>query len=488
MRLGRVMMRVGMALALVTMQISMQTGDNSRVIAEGTVTPTVVLSQFKVTTNDGQFFTLYNPSTTASVDLGSYELEYFNNNDLSKATSSKIIPLSGMLTPGQYYMLDDGAATICYQMMVVAASLGFSTTSGFVEMLRLPAQVSVGTLVTPTVVDYVGWSKKTTSGNDMLTVSPSASTVTVATGTSITWLRQLPVQTAGVNAWQSVRPDPTNACKMQLVQSNGTISTQTVVNPGNQLATGQQPPSSVVNLASNPSSVTAPTLPAMDTGLASPQITELVPNPTGTGNDDTDEFVELYNPNTAPFDLTGFTLQTGLTTTHSYVFPEDTVLPAGASVAFYSVDTGLSLSNTTGQATLLDPFGNVLGQSDVYGTAKDGQSWSLAKGKWYWTTNATPNATNVIQQPAASTKTSSKSATGKSTIATGGSVKGASTTAGTSSNLQNEASAPAPIHPLVLAAIGVIAVGYGVYEYRHDIANKLYEFRRNRTVRRTARS
>jgi len=225
----------------------------------------------------------------------------------------------------------------------------------------------------------------------------------------------------------------------------------------------------------------------MDTGLASPQITELLPNPTGTGNDDTDEFVELYNPNTAPFDLSGFTLQTGLTTTHSYVFPEDTVLPASASVAFYSVDTGLSLSNTTGQAALLDPFGNVLGQSDVYGTAKDGQSWSLAKGKWYWTTNATPNTANVIQQPVVSTKTSSKSATGKSATATTGNVKGASTVATANSNLQNEPSAPAPIHPLVLAAIGVIAVGYGIYEYRHDIANKLYEFRRNRTVRRTAR-
>jgi hypothetical protein len=92
-------------------------------------------------------------------------------------------------------------------------------------------------------------------------------------------------------------------------------------------------------------------------------------------------------------------LQAGITTKHSYVFPAGTMLSVGGFTAFYASDTGLSLSNTTGQSDLLDPFGNTLSQTDVYGTAKDGQSWALANGKWYWTTEPTPSAANVIKQP-----------------------------------------------------------------------------------------
>ncbi|HSX04960.1 MAG TPA: lamin tail domain-containing protein [Candidatus Saccharimonadales bacterium] len=476
-------MRVGMALLVGTMQFAVQR--SAVTTAEGATTPQLVISEFKVTTNDGQFFTLYNPTSTA-VNLSSFELEYFNNNDLTKATSTKLIPLSGTILPNQYYMLSDGTATICYQVTVDTVSLGFSTTSGFVELLQLPPQTTPGSLVSPIVTDYAGWSKKTTSGNDVLTVSPSGSTVTVPNSggsMSITWLRQLPVQTSGANAWQPVRPDPNNACSLQLVQSGGTVGTQTIVNPGNQLSVGEQPPATVVSLGVSTSST--PALPAADIGLAAPQITELLPNPDGTGTDSTDEFIELYNSATTSFDLSGFTLQTGTTTKHSFVFPDETMLPPKSFTAFYSADTGLTLSNTSGQAALLDPFGNLLSQTDSYGAAKDGQAWVLADDKWYWTANPTPNAANLVKQPASSSVASAKAKSGGKTVA--GHVQGATTTTGNggAANLQ---ATPAPIHPLVLAAIGILAVGYGIYEYRHDLANKLYELRRDRSFRRAARS
>jgi hypothetical protein len=203
----------------------------------------------------------------------------------------------------------------------------------------------------------------------------------------------------------------------------------------------------------------------------------LLPNPTGTGNDATDEFIELYNPNPAAFDLTGFTLQTGATTKHSYVFPAGTDLAPQSFTAFYSSVTGLSLSNTSGQADLLDPFGNKLSATDVYGTAKDGQAWSLANGKWYFTTAPTPNAANVVKQITIASKATTK---GNSV------VKGVSTAASSATNAAQAAS-PVPIHPLVLAAIAVLAVGYGVYEYRNDLANGIHQFRANRANRRKAR-
>jgi len=481
----RVIMRVGMAMVLCFAQMAALT---ARGDAEGAAPPQLLISQFKVTTNDGQFFTLYNAGTTP-LDLSGYELEYFNNNDLTKATSSKILPLSGILAAKNYYMLSDGAAAICYQMTVDTVSLGFSTTSGFAEVLQLPQQSSAGTLVMPAVSDYVSWTKKTSGGNDTQTITSTGSSAVVPTSTSVTWLRQLPVPGPGASAWQPVRPDPTNACNLQVIAQSGGATTQTIVNPGNQLGTGQQPPATIISLATaSTSDADTPVLPAADIGLAAPQITEMLPNPTGTGNDDTDEYIELYNPNPAPFDLSGFTLQTGTTTKHSYVFTDGTMLAPRSFTAFYSAGTGLSLSNTSGQTDLLDPFGNMLSQSDAYGTAKDGQTWALANGKWYWTTNATPNAANVIKQAVttASKKTKAKTSATSGTSSSGA-VKGAATTTNGSS-LAGEAATPvAPVHPLVLAAVGIIAVGYGIYEYRHDIANKIHQLRRNRKLGRTAR-
>lgn len=446
--------------------------------------PVPTLSQFKVTSSDGQFFTVYNPSTTDAINLNGYELEYFNNYDVTKATSSKIIGLNGVLAPGASYVLSDGAMTICYQLTVNAVSLGFSTTSGFVELLQVPANNTAGTLVVPNVVDYVGWSKSTSKSIDTLTVFPSSQSMLVVSGTSVTWLRITPGQGGGAGAWQAVQPDPSDACGLQTVVAvNGAGTAQTVLNPGNQLGVGQAPPATIVSLASSASAVSAPTLPSSDVGLNAPQVTELLPNPSGTGNDGTDEFIELYNPNTTPFDLSGFTLQTGATTKHNYTFPAGTNLAAQSFTAFYSSVTGLRLSNTSGQVALLDPFGNLLSHSGAYGAAKDGQAWALANGTWYFTSQPTPNAANVVKQITTASKTSGKTTSTKGNTA----VKGAATTTGSSADSAKTA-AQVSTHPYILAAVAALAVGYGVYEYRNDIANRYHQLRADRANRRKNRS
>src|SRR5579884_2722017 len=94
--------------------------------------PQVVIVQIKVTSSNGQFITLYN-NTDNIIDLSSIQLEYFNNFDLLKATSGKLINLSGRIAPHGFAVVNDGPIQACSQMTVDSASLGMSTTSGFLQ-------------------------------------------------------------------------------------------------------------------------------------------------------------------------------------------------------------------------------------------------------------------------------------------------------------------------------------------------------------------
>ena len=140
---------------------------------------------------------------------------------------------------------------------------------------------------------------------------------------------------------------------------------------------------------------------------------------------------------------------------------------------------------------LLDPLGNVLGSTDTYGTAKDGQSWALAKGKWYWTTTPTPNAPNVVNQPLASVKkVSTATASNKKSAVKGTATKVTKSKAAPTTAASVVPSDPpiTPVHPGILAAAAAFALLYGAYEYRHDVANKLYQLRRYRAARAEARA
>jgi len=440
--------------------------------------PSLIISQLKITSSSGQFITLYNPGAVA-VDMSKYQLEYFNHYDLSKATSSKLIALSGTVPPHGYFMVNDATLLLCYQLTVESVSLGLSSTAGWVGVVAL-TQSAAGGSVIPTLQDFVGWSKTAAAGAQTLPASTNA------------WLQRQPLDTgsnptivtAGGGSWQTVQADATDACKLVTVSS----PSQPVVSGLNQLLPANEPPASIVELDTGAStdSVT-PTLPTSDIGLMAPLLTELLPNPDGTGNDAVDEFIELYNPNTRPFDLSGFKLQTGLTTLRTYSFPAGSQLAPQSFTAFYTETTGLSLSNAGSLVKLLDPFDTAISAAEPYGTAKDGQAWALAKGHWYWTTTLTPNAANVIKQPV---KKSNAGTTSKKTTAkpVTGAVKAAKTTKPTTlaSGLQTQPPST-PVHIRTLALILGLALLYGAYEYRADLANRIYQLRSNLRARRANR-
>jgi|GEM_PF-592078 len=465
--------------------------------ASTTSSPALVISQLKMTSSNGQFITLYNAGSTA-LDMSKYELEYFNSYDLTKATSSKLIALSGSLAAHSYFLVNDSSLLLCYQLTIDSVSLGLSSTAGMVEVLALN-QNSVGSSVTPQLLDYVSWSKTAVSGAQTLPTNSNA------------FLQRQPVDSQnnpavtapGSGSWQAVQPDPANACS--LVTGNSSGPTTAVATGLSQLLPATEPPATILGAAGTDESPTA-LLPAADVGLMTPVITETLPNPLGTGNDSTDEFVELYNPNPVAFDLSGFELVAGTTVLHEYLFPIGASLPAQSFTSYYASSTGLSLSNSGGQVQLLDPAGNTIGSSAPYDTANDGQAWALANGQWYWTTTVTPGMANVITQPVAKAKTSAAiSKASSSSKFNQGVVKGAKTTkskpatktprakkaASTklSANTVSANPAPAtPIHFSTLALIAGLALLYGVYEYRSDLGNHLHKLRTYLRARRAHRA
>jgi hypothetical protein len=239
-----------------------------------------------------------------------------------------------------------------------------------------------------------------------------------------------------------------------------------------------------------------------NSGLVAPTITELLPNPASPQTDSADEFIELYNSNTAPFAIGGFALEVGTTTKHRYVFPAGTQLAAGNWTAFFSRDTGLSLSNAGGAARLLDGTGVVVAAADPYGTAAEGQAWIYETGMWQWSTTPTPGAANIASVLPAILKNAVTAGTAAKKTAA---VKAATTTkapkqAATKTTKSLKQSKPKeaamvpvaantrrPLHAGVLATVGAFALLYGTYEYRSDITNKFHQFRRYRADRRKGR-
>jgi hypothetical protein len=390
------------------------------------------------------------------LNLSNYLLEYFNKAapaSLAVPTSTQQLP-SLTIAPKQSVLISGDSSPTCGASVVAGESFTMSDTGGYVLVAKTVTQTDGSILTSPT--DHVSWTSSTT-GADLTKVPSNTS------DPNAVWYRKL-----ADGSWTQAELGADCAVLSTIISPS--LDTTYV-----QWSDGIEAPASIVSLASS-NSVTVG-IPSSDIGLSSPQITELLPNPAAPQTDDEDEFIEIYNPNDAAFDLSGFKLQVGLTTKHSFTFSAGTVIGPRSFRAFFSVDTGLAMSNSSGQAALLDPYGTAVTQSQQYSSAKEGQ---LANGQWYWTNKPTPNASNVIAQ--AQTGGSSKSSKKLTTA----SVKGASTTNTSTSSLSGDSgTVPTPVHPWTIAVVGSAALIYAGYEYRADLANNLYRFRRYLEARRS---
>jgi hypothetical protein len=406
----------------------------------------------------GQFLELKNTGLNA-MDMSRVQIAYYNNYDLSKATSSKLISLSGQLAPNEYYMVNDSAVTLCYQTTVASASLGFSTTSGMLQIIYLE-QSEVGGQFSSRVLDSFAWSKSAVANNNNVVQLPSSKPNSFLQDNEGTW----------VETW----PSASNPCQYETGvgavdeqgESGDYVFLGSTLPPVRRVATTTSSSSNKVN---------------RNIGKMAPVINEILPNPASPQTDADDEFIELYNPNDSNFDLTGFRLAFGSNNPKKFTFPEGAILLPKQFKAFTSGETSISLSNTEAQVWLLDPNDKVITQSEPYTKAKDGQSWSLDSGKWVWTSIPTPNEINVLSSTGSNTK-----AKQVATVLGISSTKGGAGEAG-SDSAPHKLADKMPVNSVVLAVVGLTAIGYALYEYRYDISNKIYELRRYFKNRREIR-
>lgn len=392
---------------------------------------------------------------SGSVDLSSYLVQYYNQTSpasFASPTNSLQLPAVTLL-PGQAILLNSDSAATCGASAVVDLSFSLSDSAGYIRLTKVISQPDGSLLYT--AQDHANWATASTSstGADIST-TPSGS----PPGPHI-WYRVL-----SSGAWTKATLGSDCTVVLSMVTP---ADTPTYV----EWADGTAAPATF-------SSIGGPAGSASNKGLAAPQITELLPNPAEPLTDAEDEFIELYNPNSKAFDLSGFTLEVGLNTKRKHTFAKDTTLPPKSFKAFSSEETGLALSNSGSQVWLVDPAGTVVAQTEKYGKAQTGQAWAYGNGKWYWTLSPTSGTANIISEPG-SKKTSSSG---------GGSVQG-SRTPGSNNSPGGEVDGTAKVasvHPWTLAAVGSMAILYGAYEYRNDLANNLHRLRRYREARRAA--
>jgi|JI10StandDraft_1071094.scaffolds.fasta_scaffold07716_10 hypothetical protein len=421
-------------------------------------------------------------------DLSEYWLGYNSNELATTVVPSQQLPARTLLAGQAIVLTSDGSAT-CDAVWITKLSATLGDTRGVLMLRKL---TNVGTTSTFTTVDSVNWAKPSASGTTTAQLDLRKETASLAYPV---WYQDK----AHTPAW---RVGHMEGCTLRLAA----VTNQ----PTEEISwevEAEEPPAIIESLTDEQLPEETGETVAANVGLAPPQITELLPNPVGTGTDGSEEYIELYNSNEQPFNLGGFKLQTGVTTKYTYTFPAGTTLPAKSFRAFYAVQTGLSMSNTGSQAALLDPEGTEISTTEAYTGAKDGMAWALAQGAWYWTNRQTPNDTNVIVQVtpsvlAATTKkavsalatttkkaaTAAKAKVAKAKKATTAQKTKSDKTPRTSASIASAATKPAPIHWGILAAVATGALGYGLYGYRHDMANKYHNLRANRAARRAHRS
>lgn len=424
----------------------------------------LLIGQIKLTSSNGQFVSIFN-NTSSEIDMSMVSLAYYNYYDLTstKLTSSRYISLTGKLPAKSYYMVNDGALNVCYKMIVNSLSLGFSTTAGTLQITQNgPANV----------LDSVAWSKTAvTSGN--------VQTLPTATNGFLQRYWQENVAKTSADAWLSVTPSATDACDLQIQLSTSSTPLAPVANTT---------PQSVKTVSATASSETTKS----NIGLVAPELTELFPNPATPQTDDQDEFIELYNPNNAIYNLVGYRLEVGTSYSRGHTFTAGNLMPKSYTV-FKITDTNLQLSNTEGQARLLSPDGTTISETPAYEDAPEGESWSLVGDSWQWTKTVTPNAANLPSPEVVGSSTTAKSAISTAAVKTTKSstktstTKTASSSSGVDSSAQtlNDAS---PLHPVMLAGVGAAAVAYALYEYRTDLKNSLFRLRRYIRHRREVRA
>lgn len=408
--------------------------------------PGLAIVQIQITGDE--YIVLQNNNQISLPDLSRYWLHYFNKTDpASPGAKGSIVRLpSSALAPGETVLLSAVGRPTCGSAVSDNLPISLVDGGGFLQLME--QSTGPDGQILNSAADFVSWSSGS-SGHIQKVASASPQPV---------WYRYQKSQSPPVFGWQKAAASATDPCVLQVggaAADSSNLKRSTV-----------SPPATITSLAT--------TAGLANKGLLAPQISEILPDPKAPQTDAKHEFIEIYNPNGKAFDLSGYQIESGLTAKRRFSFGQGTSLKARGFSVFYSEHTKISLTNSGGQAKLLDPSGAVVSQSGQYDKAQPAISWALADGQWYWTDKPTPGAANNIQQASAANNPTPA-----------GQVKGSSLAANANQAPGSAASKAGPLHPAILAGVGSLALLYGLYEYRYDLANLLEKFRRYRAARRT---
>jgi hypothetical protein len=394
--------------------------------------------QTESTTSAGDEYIRITNNTASAVDITNWHVQYFAATSTSFTTPTRNIALSGLLQSGASYVV----ASTGYKTSEAKVFFGptLSSSGGHVRLISGAAQ-------TEYEHDRFGW------GTALLPEGTAASLV--------------PKDSVYKRRQENGKYIDTNNNKNDFavpLQAVGTVSTNTI---GTAVAHDVR-------------------------------ITELLPDPVAPAIDANDEYIELFNAGQDYINLKGLKLQSGNSYSYSYTFSDETLAPNEYRV-FYSSVTGLALSNTSGGARLLGIDGTVMSEAEKYTKAMPGIPWQLYQDIWSWGASASPGRANDAAAASSSTlgattATAKKAASSTNSSKTKVTTKTSSTkkpeeTVTQKTNYKNPTTegAVTPVNPLVLAGVGIVAVGYIVYEYRRDIANICRKLSRNRANSQKAR-
>lgn len=226
-----------------------------------------------------------------------------------------------------------------------------------------------------------------------------------------------------------------------------------------------------------------PTQPPTEPPLETPpvylplELSEILPDPLAPLQDDTDEFVEIYNPNDVEVNIKNYVLKTG-SSLQTKVILADKIIGPHEYITVTSGESSLSLSNSGTAVQLLDPNGVVLEEAPNYGKANPGQSWMKDTSGWRWSVTVTPLAANLFTLPLPPVTAPKTSTAKKATATTTKKVAAAKTTtpkAPAQPKEETKTTSPektvaktTPNYWIIVAIVGA-AAAYGIYEYRQDI-------------------
>ena len=130
-------------------------------------------------------------------------------------------------------------------------------------------------------------------------------------------------------------------------------------------------------------------------------INEILPSPEGS--DAENEWIEIFNQNNFPVDISRWKITDTQGKIKSYTLPQNTIIHAKSFLLLQRPQTKITLNNSSDGLNLIQPNGTVI-DAVVYEKAKLNQSYNRIGGKWIWSSVLTPGWENIISEDTNETK------------------------------------------------------------------------------------